>query len=73
MTKFDQIRRHWRCGSAAEIEDRASRQQQRPEPIEPGFFNQSGASATFDPVRCLALVEIDDPCGFFRCHWLTHH
>ena len=60
------------CGAAAKIEDRRSRRQQRPEPVEPGFFNQSGACATLDPVLRLALIQIDDAGGFFRRHSGTH-
>src|SRR5439155_23601343 len=71
MTKPDQICGHRLCGAAAEIEDRASRQQ-RPETVEPGFFKQFGACATLDPVRRLALVQINDPGGLFRCHLETH-
>src|SRR6266511_326409 len=72
MTKLDQVPGHRLCGSAAEIEDRASRWQQRPETVEPGLFEQLGSRAAFDPVRRLALVQINDPGGLFRCHSETH-
>src|SRR6185295_5976808 len=72
MIKLDQIPGHWLGRSAAEIEDRASRWQQGPEAVEPGFFKQPGASATLDPVPRLALVQINDPGGFFRCHSAIH-
>src|SRR6185295_16395930 len=72
MIKLDQIPGHWLGRSAAEIEDRASRCQQRAEAVEPGFFKQPGASATLDPVPRLALVQIDNAGGLFRRHSGTH-
>jgi hypothetical protein len=72
MTKPDQISGHRLGGAAAEIEDRARRRQQRPETVKPGLFKKLGTCATLDPVQCLALIQIDDPFGFFRPHLRTH-
>jgi hypothetical protein len=64
MAETYQIGCHRFNRAAAEIENRAGGQQ-RPEEIESGLLNQSGAGAALDPNRRLALVEIGNRCGFF--------